>query len=331
MPRSSDAQMPRSPDAQMPISPDAQMNEQILTPPPPQILKSFNPQLDPSQKTKIGLVGYPNVGKSSTINAIKGKKCVSVSATPGKTKHYQTIELEQDNITLYDCPGLVLPNTANTKAELVINGILPIDQLRDWRSPVNVVCKLVYKEVFERRYGIDLSHLSEYEKAHKISTGKFVIGRKLLVYLAKSKGFAVKGRPDESRAARIILKEFVNGQLLYCRCPPDLSEEEKENFRDSTLLGEISSDQSHKKGTAVTETTSDINNNQDTPNFDENFFKNKNIKIGKKGKDQNLLIKSQNGMVMGGLPDKKFNRTKNKNKKEKARRKRVVENDDDYY
>lgn len=37
----------------------------------------------------IGLVGYPNVGKSSTINSLMAEKKVSVSATPGKTKHFQ--------------------------------------------------------------------------------------------------------------------------------------------------------------------------------------------------------------------------------------------------
>lgn len=41
--------------------------------------------------TTIGLVGYPNVGKSSTINALIGTKKVSVSATPGKTKHFQVV------------------------------------------------------------------------------------------------------------------------------------------------------------------------------------------------------------------------------------------------
>lgn len=39
--------------------------------------------------TTVGLVGYPNVGKSSTINALIAEKKVSVSATPGKTKHFQ--------------------------------------------------------------------------------------------------------------------------------------------------------------------------------------------------------------------------------------------------
>lgn len=37
----------------------------------------------------VGFVGYPNVGKSSTLNALCGAKKTPVSATPGKTKHYQ--------------------------------------------------------------------------------------------------------------------------------------------------------------------------------------------------------------------------------------------------
>ena len=42
-----------------------------------------------SDKTVIGFVGYPNVGKSSTMNALIGAKKVTVSSTPGKTKHFQ--------------------------------------------------------------------------------------------------------------------------------------------------------------------------------------------------------------------------------------------------
>lgn len=40
-------------------------------------------------KIMIGMVGFPNVGKSSTINALLGDKKTSVSSTPGKTKHFQ--------------------------------------------------------------------------------------------------------------------------------------------------------------------------------------------------------------------------------------------------
>lgn len=41
------------------------------------------------QRLVIGLTGYPNVGKSSTINALFGSKKTAVAATPGKTKHFQ--------------------------------------------------------------------------------------------------------------------------------------------------------------------------------------------------------------------------------------------------
>jgi len=43
----------------------------------------------PGEPVVIGMVGYPNVGKSSTINALIHGKKVPVSATPGRTKHFQ--------------------------------------------------------------------------------------------------------------------------------------------------------------------------------------------------------------------------------------------------
>lgn len=104
-------------------------------------------------RTTIGLVGYPNVGKSSTINALMQEKKVSVSATPGKTKHFQTLFLDQD-LLLCDCPGLVMPSFVLTKADMVLNGILPIDQLRDHVPPVNVLCSQIPRHILEEKYGI---------------------------------------------------------------------------------------------------------------------------------------------------------------------------------
>lgn len=105
--------------------------------------------------TTIGLVGYPNVGKSSTINALLSAKKVSVSATPGKTKHFQTLYLTKD-VLLCDCPGLVMPSFVFTKAEMIVNGILPIDQMRDHVPPVNLVATLIPRHVIEDTYGIML-------------------------------------------------------------------------------------------------------------------------------------------------------------------------------
>ncbi len=44
----------------------------------------------------VGLVGYPNVGKSSTINALFGAKKTAVAPTPGKTKHFQTLHVSPE-------------------------------------------------------------------------------------------------------------------------------------------------------------------------------------------------------------------------------------------
>jgi large subunit GTPase 1 len=106
-------------------------------------------------KRTVGFVGYPNVGKSSTLNALIGAQKVAVGSTPGKTKHFQTIHLS-DQIILCDCPGLVFPSFATTKAEMVINGVLPIDQLRDHVGPGNLIGERIPKFYLEKIYGIQI-------------------------------------------------------------------------------------------------------------------------------------------------------------------------------
>jgi len=178
---------------------------------------SVNPN---AAKLMIGLVGYPNVGKSSTINALIGEKRVSVSSTPGKTKHFQTIHLTP-SMVLCDCPGLVFPTFSTTKADQVCNGVLPIDQLREFTAPSELITKRVPKEVIEAIYGIRIRMRSEEEGGSGVPTGE-----ELLNAYAIARGFtkSSQGNPDESRAARYILKDYVNGKLLFCHPPPGINE-----------------------------------------------------------------------------------------------------------
>ncbi|CAI6333239.1 unnamed protein product [Periconia digitata] len=169
-----------------------------------------------THKTQIGLVGYPNVGKSSTINALVGAKKVSVSATPGKTKHFQTIHLS-DQVLLCDCPGLVFPNFASTKAELVCSGVLPIDQLREYTGPAGLVAQRIPQFFMEALYGMKI-HIRPAEEG---GTG-IPSSEEILRAYASARGFQTQGvgQPDESRAARHILKDYVKGKLLFCHPPP---------------------------------------------------------------------------------------------------------------
>ncbi|MCJ1247239.1 hypothetical protein MMC30_004453 [Trapelia coarctata] len=171
---------------------------------------------DNPRKTEIGLVGYPNVGKSSTINALIGAKKVSVSSTPGKTKHFQTIHLSPE-VILCDCPGLVFPNFATTKAELVCSGVLPIDQLREFTGPAGLVARRIPQSFFEAIYGVKVYTRPLEEGGTGIPTAE-----EILVAYAIARGFGKtgQGQPDESRAARYILKDYVNGKLLFCHPPP---------------------------------------------------------------------------------------------------------------
>ncbi|KAF9508263.1 hypothetical protein BS47DRAFT_1373693 [Hydnum rufescens UP504] len=161
------------------------------------------------RKLVVGLVGYPNVGKSSTINALLGEKKVSVSSTPGKTKHFQTIHLSP-SILLCDCPGLVFPQFATSKADLVCDGVLPIDQLREHTAPVALLVQRIATPMLEGMYG-----LSIYRKSVEEGGDGKITAEDFLKSYAIARGFtrAGQGNPDEARAARYILKDYQQQTL----------------------------------------------------------------------------------------------------------------------
>merc|ERR1712196_14844 len=113
-------------------------------------------KVPPAEQVIVGMIGYPNVGKSSTINAICQEKRVAVAARPGKTRHFQTIHLD-DDMMLCDCPGLVFPSISQSKSDMLCNGVLPIDQMRDHSDAIRLVCSRVPKRVLCSTYGLTLS------------------------------------------------------------------------------------------------------------------------------------------------------------------------------
>jgi len=178
-----------------------------------QDIKASKKAYDPNLVT-IGMVGYPNVGKSSVINVLCKKKLVGVAAQPGKTKHFQTLFIEKD-LMICDCPGLVFPNFTSNRSEMVCNGVLPIDKLRDFLSPVQYLCLRIPKQVFETLYKIKIDIPNP-------------TGSQVLQAYSKQRGHVTgSGLPDEGKAARLFLKDAVNGKVLFCNLPPGYDKEKQ--------------------------------------------------------------------------------------------------------
>ncbi|XP_033329259.2 nucleostemin 3 [Megalopta genalis] len=272
--------------------------------------------------TTIGLVGYPNVGKSSTINALLMDKKVSVSATPGKTKHFQTLFLDKD-LLLCDCPGLVMPSFLCTKAEMVLNGILPIDQMRDHVPPITLLGTLIPRHVIEDLYGIMLPLPIEGEDPDRPPTAEEILNA-----YGYNRGFMTQnGQPDNPRSARYVLKDFVNGKLLYCVAPSTLEQEKFHTFpprRRNTPVNK------HLPARTIRVNKGSKTSSEDV---DKVFFQNNPSNVHTKGmigrmhgvyrgssSDTGSVLGSTQSLLVEEKPWKKINKHSNKKKREKTRR-----------
>jgi large subunit GTPase 1 len=95
---------------------------------------------------------------------------------------------------------------------MVCNGVLPIDQLREYTGPAQLVCQRIPKDLLNAIYTINI-YMKGQDEPEFIRTIPTAI--ELLNAYAISRGYRTSGQgiPDQSRGARYILKDYVNVRL----------------------------------------------------------------------------------------------------------------------
>jgi ribosome biogenesis GTPase A len=164
------------------------------------------------RKLRLLIAGIPNVGKSSFINRIAGRKAAAASDRPGVTRGKQWITIGKD-FELLDTPGVLWPRFENqTVAEnLAFTGAIRDEVLDIETLAANLIwrLKLMYPQRIIERYKLQLTDEDT--------------GFSLLEQAAKRRGFLISGGEyDLNRMSVILLDEFRGGKLGRISLEQDL-------------------------------------------------------------------------------------------------------------
>jgi ribosome biogenesis GTPase A len=144
---------------------------------------------------KVGTIGFPNVGKSSLINAMSGKGSASTSIISGHTKGVQEIRASKTIIFL-DTPGVIPPEDKDQSKHAMVGSI----DFTKTKNPDLDVMRVMeeFPGVIEKYYDVEISDNFE-ETIEKIAIKKKMV---------------MKGnKPDIDKASRAILKNWQTGRI----------------------------------------------------------------------------------------------------------------------
>lgn len=155
------------------------------------------------QPIRLLILGIPNVGKSTLINNLVGKKLAVAANRPGVTRAEQWIRLS-DSYVLLDTPGILPMNYEDkeTAKRLAMVGsikeeVLPVHELAE---ELLEFLKKEYPSSIENRYSISLDKTATYFEAFQ--------------KIAANRGYLLEGaKPDVDKAMLALLKDFQNGEL----------------------------------------------------------------------------------------------------------------------
>lgn len=159
------------------------------------LLKKKILEMSRGKMVTVGVVGYPNVGKSSLINALAGRKAAKTSSESNYTKGIQKIRVNR-KIVLLDSPG-VFPNKEKDVSKHGKTGAIDHSKIKD---PETAALSLIddEKDLIKKYYKL------EADDPETILEEIAVKFRKL------GKG----GRPNLEVAARYLLKDWQSGKII---------------------------------------------------------------------------------------------------------------------
>ena len=152
---------------------------------------------------RVMILGIPNVGKSTFINQVAGRKTAKAEDRPGVTRGKQWVPVDP-SLELLDTPGMLWPKFEDPEVgvRLACTGAVR-DEIMDLEE---LACRLM--ELLGKRYPQSLL------ERYKIEAEAGDSGYDLLVKAGRKRGFLLRGgEVDTERMARILLDEFRGGKL----------------------------------------------------------------------------------------------------------------------
>eukprot|EP00466_Bigelowiella_natans_P018333 jgi/Bigna1/41442/e_gw1.52.11.1 len=185
-----------------------------------QIIKNYSRSHDIKTSITVGVIGYPNVGKSSLINSLKRARAVGVGAQPGFTKQCQLVKLDKQ-ISIIDSPG-VLFDADTSDPGLSLRNCLKVESIEDPVAAVKEITKRCDKPTLLSLYRI----------------ANFTNGEEFLYRVAQKRGKLGKGGvPDMPAAARCVLRDWNSGKIPFYTLPPEDGNAEHESVELVSSLG----------------------------------------------------------------------------------------------
>lgn len=147
------------------------------------------------------VVGIPNVGKSTLINKLSGRKAASVANRPGHTKNQQYINVDRSFI-LIDTPGILPPNYENKN---YIHNLALLGTIREEILPIETLSVDLATFLLDKYYPL---LQTRYDLKEKINNP-----HELFISIAKRRGILGDELEVVNRTQSLLLTEFRNGLI----------------------------------------------------------------------------------------------------------------------